>query len=170
MPQGLKKTALKLNYDLPSSGHWGMDRTNARIKEKIFWYGLGKDYVATRPTRNQNKKATAYGRVPMQEYQAGATMERVHLDFLQPLPRTPKGNEYVLMMVDQFTRWVECVHLPSQTAEIPVKAAVDVFSPDLVTHTKSSQTKAETLSQSYSARYVKHWRYTRQGPHPINQQ
>ena len=62
MPQGLKKTALKLNHDLPSSGHQGVDRTKARIKEKFFWYGLGKDYVATRPTCNQNKKATASGK------------------------------------------------------------------------------------------------------------
>ena len=63
----------------------------------------------------------------MQEYHAGAPMERVHLDFLGPLPRTPRGNEYVLMMVDQFTKWVECVPLPSQTAEITAKAAVDGF-------------------------------------------
>ena len=31
------------------------------------------------------------------------------------------------MMVDQFTKWVECVPLPSQTAEITAKAAVDGF-------------------------------------------
>ena len=130
IPQGLKQTALELNHDLPSSGHQGGDRTKARIKEKIFWYGLGKyvtQFVAMCPTCNQNKKATTYGRGPMQEYQAGAPMERVHLDFLGPLPKTPRGNEYVLMMVDQFTKWVECVPLPSQTAEITAKAAVDGF-------------------------------------------
>ena len=37
------------------------------------------------------------------------------------------GNEYVLMMVDQFTKWVECIPLPSQTAEVTAKAAVDHF-------------------------------------------
>ena len=63
----------------------------------------------------------------MQEYQASAPMERVHLDFLGPLPKTARGNEYVLMMVDQFTKWVECVPLPSQTAEVTAKAAVDQF-------------------------------------------
>ena len=108
MPQGLKKTALKLNHDLPSSGYQGVDRTKAQIKDKLTWYWLGKDvshYVAACPTCNQNKKATAYGRVPMQEYYAGAPMERIHLDFLGPLQRTPLGNEYVLMMVDQFMKW-----------------------------------------------------------------
>ncbi len=54
-------------------------------------------------------------------------MERVHLDFLGPLPRTSQGNEYVLMMVDQFTKWVECVPLPSQTAEATAHAAVHEF-------------------------------------------
>ena len=130
MPQGLKQTALELNHDLPSSGHQEKDRTKAWVKEKFFWYGLGrevKQFVATCPTCNQNKKATANGRVPMQEYQTGAPMERVHIGFLGPLPKTPRGNEYVLMMVDQFTKWVECVPLPSQTAGVTAKAAVDGF-------------------------------------------
>ena len=52
-------------------------------------------------------------------------MERVHLDFLGPLPKTVNGNEYVLMMVDQSTKWVESVPLSSQTAEITAKAAVN---------------------------------------------
>ena len=31
-------------------------------------------------------------------------MERVHIDFLGPLPKTAAGNEHILMMVDQFTK------------------------------------------------------------------
>jgi hypothetical protein len=36
----------------------------------------------------------------MTPYHAGAPMERVHLDFMGHLPKTKKGNEYVLMMVE----------------------------------------------------------------------
>jgi hypothetical protein len=39
----------------------------------------------------------------MIKYHAGAPMESVHLEFLGPLPKTKEGNEYVLVMVDQFT-------------------------------------------------------------------
>ena len=53
-------------------------------------------------------------------------MERVHLDFFGPLPVTKKGNSYVLMMVDQFTKWVECVPLPNQSAETAAKA-INIF-------------------------------------------
>ena len=49
----------------------------------------------------------------MLKYHAGAPMERVHLDFLGPLRRTARGNEYVLLMLEQFTKWVKCIPLPS---------------------------------------------------------
>lgn len=76
---------------------------------------------------NKNKKVTVMARHPLLSYYAGASMERVHLDFIGPLPRTEQGNEHILMMVDQFTKWVECVRLLSQTAEETAKAAVNQF-------------------------------------------
>ena len=47
-------------------------------------------------------------------------MQRVHIDFLGLLPKTAAGNEHILMMVDQFTKWVEIIPLPSRTAEVTV--------------------------------------------------
>ena len=41
-----------------------------------------------------NKELFTYGKVPMTEYQAGAPMERVHIDFIGPLPKTERGNEH----------------------------------------------------------------------------
>ena len=44
------------------------------------------------------------------------------------LPRgVPYQFERFLMMVDQYTKWVECVTLPSQTVEVTAKEAVDNF-------------------------------------------
>ena len=130
IPRGLRAEAIRLSHDLPSTGHQGVARTKARMKEMFYWYGMGKavaEYVASCDVCSRSKKTDKYGRTPMKEYQAGAPMERVHIDFLGPLPKTPRGNEHILMMVDQFTKWVECVPLPSQTAEVTAKAAVDNF-------------------------------------------
>lgn len=130
IPSKLKELVLRWNHDIPSGGHQGVARTKARIKEKFFWYGMGQDianHVTTCDVCNRNKKADRYGHCGMKEYQASAPMERVHLDFMGPLPKTPRGNEYILMMVDQFTKWVECIPLPCQTAEVTAKAAVDHF-------------------------------------------
>lgn len=43
------------------------------------------------------------------------------------LPNTARGNKYVLMAVDQFTAWVECISLPTQTAVVTAYAAVNTF-------------------------------------------
>ena len=54
-------------------------------------------------------------------------MEKVHIDFLGPLPRSRKGNEYILVIIDNFTKWLECLPLDSQTAEVTARAAVNEF-------------------------------------------
>lgn len=130
LPQTLHETAIALHHDLPSSGHQGIQRTKERMREKFAWYGLSKDvanYVSGCATCNQNKKSSRLGKRSMMEYQAGAPMERVHVDFLGPLPRTAQGNEYVLMVVDQFSKWVECIPLPSQSAGDTARALVNGF-------------------------------------------
>ncbi|GFO09509.1 Pol polyprotein [Plakobranchus ocellatus] len=66
-------------------------------------------------------------RHPLTLYHASCPMESVHPDFLGPLPRTKAGNEHVLMIVDQFSKWVECLPLPSQTAKVTASAVVREF-------------------------------------------
>ena len=130
VPKSLQDLAVQWCHDLPSAGHQGRQRTKQRVKEKYTWYGLSKfveQYVAGCEICNKCKKSDRRGKCPMIEYQAGAPMERVHLDFLGPLPKTKYGNEFVLMMVDQFTKWVECIPLPTQTAEETARAAVNHF-------------------------------------------
>ena len=45
-------------------------------------------------------------------------MIRVHIDYLGSFPKTNKGNEHILMIVDQFTKWVEVIPVATQTAEV----------------------------------------------------
>lgn len=52
-------------------------------------------------------------------------MERVHMDILGPLPVSASGNKYILVMIDQFSKWVEIHALPEQTAEQVARCAVD---------------------------------------------
>jgi hypothetical protein len=63
----------------------------------------------------------------MTTFHAGVPMERFHLDFLGSLPTTKNNNSFILMMVDQFTKWVECIPLPSQTTEETARVAINNF-------------------------------------------
>nr|XP_022308171.1 uncharacterized protein LOC111114176 [Crassostrea virginica] len=130
VPRELRQEVLRLCHDVPAAGHQAIDRTKARINDRFCWYGMSRDaenYVSTCGLCSRNKRPQCHARAKMFKYHAGAPMERVHLDFLGPLPRTARGNEYVLVMVNQFTKWVECIPLPSQTAEVTATAAVNEF-------------------------------------------
>ena len=47
---------------------------------------------------------------------SGYPNQIVAIDFVGPLPQTPRGNRYILVMVDLFTKWCEAVPLPSSDA------------------------------------------------------
>lgn len=73
-------------------------------------------YVKTCNTCNQNKKVHIKPRAGLQSFHAGFPMERVHLDILVPFNTSEDGNRYALMMIDQFTKWVEMAAIPEQSA------------------------------------------------------
>uniref|UniRef100_A0A096MCA9 Integrase catalytic domain-containing protein n=1 Tax=Poecilia formosa TaxID=48698 RepID=A0A096MCA9_POEFO len=51
-------------------------------------------------------------------------MERVAVDIMGPLPRSDKGNCYVLSAIDYFTKWPEAYAIPDQEAETVADALV----------------------------------------------
>ena len=86
----LKDQAMAWHHDIPSAAHQGIARTKAKLREKFFWVHLSREsdvesYVLSCSACTQNKKNKRYGKVPLTEYQAGAPMERVHIDFIGPL-------------------------------------------------------------------------------------
>ena len=130
VPSKLQTQAIALCHEIPAAGHQGVDRTLSRCKERYHWYHMSsnvKHFVMSCSACNKNKKASKKAKGNMAQYHAGSPMERVHLDFLGPLPVTKQKNEYILMIVDQFTKWVECIPLPNQTAEETARAAVNEF-------------------------------------------
>jgi len=42
--------------------------------------------------------------------------EVIHLDHFEPLPVDSHGNEYILVIIDAFSRWVELLPTKSTTA------------------------------------------------------
>ena len=59
-----------------------------------------------------NKKSSirlcaALGAMPV-----GAPFDRLALDYLGPFAVTPPGNRYILVVMNQFSKWVEIFALP----------------------------------------------------------
>ena len=64
-------------------------------------------------------------KAPMQSIEIGQPMELWTMDVLDPLLMTARGNQYILVMSDHFTKWVEAVPMPNQRAETVAKAFVN---------------------------------------------
>lgn len=89
VPSTLRNEVIYLHHNIPMAGHQGIDRTKARVKAKYAWKGLAKDvskYVQQCEVCNKCKKPNRKAKCEMKIYHAGAPMERVHLDYLDPLP------------------------------------------------------------------------------------
>ena len=128
--RSLKQKIMSLCHDLPLTGHMGIAKTLLRIRMNYIWYRMAKDvelFVKSCNVCNRNKKANTKAKAGLGQYHAGIPMERVHIDILGPFTPSNKGNQYVLMIVDQFTKWLECFPLPCQSAEETAKCVVNGF-------------------------------------------
>ena len=125
VPIELRDRMLYFCHDSKDSGHLGQSKSLDKLYEKFYWYGMPKDciiYVKRCSTCNKNKKGNRTHRSNLELYHAGFSMERVHLDILGPSNRSNSGSVYILVMVGQFTKWVELAALPAQTAELTARA------------------------------------------------
>lgn len=130
VPKNMQPKVLEYCHDNRSAGHLGQTKTYEKLKQCSIWYGMSQDsklYVENCKVCNKNKKPNIKPRAALGEYHAGYPLHRVHFDILGPLPVTKQGNKYILMIIDQFTKWLEIVPIPNQNSITIAKAMVDNF-------------------------------------------
>ena len=49
------------------------------------------------------------------------------MDILGPFNKSSQGNHYILMVIDQFTKWVEAFAIPNQSAETIAGVVLNEF-------------------------------------------
>ena len=88
-----------------------------------------KLYASTCATCNTNKKPRVKPKAVMPNYDAGIPMkmEIIYLYISGPFPVSKSGNNFILVMVDQFNKWIELKALPNQTPEPVATTTVTEF-------------------------------------------
>ncbi|CAC5411488.1 unnamed protein product [Mytilus coruscus] len=101
------------------SGHLGQKKSRGKTLQRFFWYLMKEDinnYVNACDICARNKPPHKTPKAPLGKVGVGAPMDRLSTDIIGPLPRTPRGNKYILMVSDHFTKWVEIIPIPDQSA------------------------------------------------------
>ena len=96
-----------------------MRKTVARVKLRYYWPGYLDDveeWCRTCVVCQRRKNPRSKNIAPLQSIGTGvAPFEQVALDILK-LPLTSRGNQYVLLIEDYFSKWVEAFPLERTVA------------------------------------------------------
>ncbi|XP_063868206.1 uncharacterized protein LOC135104608 [Scylla paramamosain] len=113
-----------------TSGHLGEKKTLCRLRQRFYWVGMRSDVIEwcrACDVCSGKKGPTRKNRAPLQVYSVGAPMERVAVDIAGLLPLTPRGNWYICVVMDYFTKWPEAYALPNHEAETVAGVLVNEF-------------------------------------------
>ena len=98
--------------------------TVCRLLDRVYWPGLHEDvrsYLASCSVCLA-PKSPCPSRAPMGRVSVGHRWDRVAMDILDKSVTTERGNRYVLVIVDCFSRWTKACPLPNKTAVAIVNA------------------------------------------------
>ena len=119
LPKNLQETALRAHHNHTTASHRGVNKTLGALRARYYWPGLTsqvKRWIKVCHECGAKKNWGRKRRSPLKQYVVGAPMERLAMDILGPLPLTPRGNRFVLVVTDYFTKWTESYAISNQEA------------------------------------------------------
>ena len=156
IPSVLHQQVLQKNHDIPSSGHLGADKTLSRLQTEAYWAGMSVDVekYCRECIVCQRCKLSMPQKAHMSSVPIGKPWEMVAVDVLQ-VPISYQNNHYLLVVQDYFTKWVEAIQMPDQTAVRITNELVKLFSmlglPQIVYSDQGQNFESTVLKQTLEA-------------------
>lgn len=131
LPQSVREPVIKLAHD-GMSGHLGVKKTYSKILDHFFWPGMHKQIsqyikschqcqVVGKPNQRIPQAPLIPITVPSEPF------TKIVIDCVGPLPKTKRGNEYILTIMDPTTRYPEAIPLRNISAKTIVKHLLHLF-------------------------------------------
>ncbi|KXJ06192.1 Retrovirus-related Pol polyprotein from transposon 412 [Exaiptasia diaphana] len=106
-------------HDGIEGGHLGRFKTLRKMQESFWRPGMSTavtDYCKSCLVCAECKSGKR-PRAPLTTMTSTSPMQRIHVDIVGPIPRSRKGNSYILTVQCSFTKWAEAYPLRNQTAK-----------------------------------------------------
>ena len=117
-------------HDSSTAAHLGTQKTLTKIRERFYWVGQRRDvenWCQSCEKCATRKSPPRKPRAPLQTELATRPMERIAMDILGPLPETTRGNKYILVVGDYFTKWKEAFPMKDMEATTVAHLLVNEF-------------------------------------------
>ncbi|XP_073808802.1 adenosylhomocysteinase isoform X1 [Danio rerio] len=118
IPEKLREVTLSYAHDSPLSGHLGRFKTLMRLLEFAYWPSIRTDVWEHCKICEKCQRYKPTNLKPAGDLQSVPIVEpgyMLGMDIMGPFPRSSRQNEYLLVIVDYFTKWVEV--FPMRTAK-----------------------------------------------------
>lgn len=123
---------LKAFHDNPNfGGHFGRDKTLAKISERYYWKKMKEDvhqYVKACQKCFVIKPKTIKEAPPLNNIPVPVKVwSLVGIDMIGPLQETTNGNRYIIAATDHFSKWTEATAVPDKSAKSTAKFLYSVI-------------------------------------------
>ena len=128
VPEKYRGVILEQLHDSKTGAHLGVNKVYEKVKARYYWPGVSqyvKWWVGSCLTCQRYKEPGRKARGKLHQYIVGVPFERVAMDIVGPLPQSDRGNLYILVICDYFTKFVEAFALPDQQAETVATAFLE---------------------------------------------
>uniref|UniRef100_A0A914QUT5 RNA-directed DNA polymerase n=1 Tax=Panagrolaimus davidi TaxID=227884 RepID=A0A914QUT5_9BILA len=135
VPYTLRKKVIdEFHADALQGGHLGQQKTLEKLKKRVYWPSMVTDIKEMIKSCEicQKSKVNPGNRnyEPLQPIEPPTRpFDRVHVDICGPLPKAAENEQYILVTVDAFSKWLIASPMKNQTA----RTVATTFINDVIT-------------------------------------
>ena len=119
-PVKLRSELFEQVHQKRTAGHLGVTRTLLKLRRMFYWPGYKGDIarwcrhckVCESYKAGHNPK-----RAPLQQRFVGTVLDKIALDVIGPIRESARGHNYILVVSDYYSKFVDAYPIPDQTAQ-----------------------------------------------------
>ena len=152
LPGKYRETIFHHLHTALDAAHMGRRRTMNKMHKKYHWHRMGEDiglWIDLCRTCQQRKIISRPQRAPLQTHTPGERNEKVAIDLMGPFNLSARGNLYIAVIIDHFTKYARAVALPNKRAQTVAEALmsswISYFGPPRQLHSDQGKEVDSTL-------------------------